>query len=276
MRRPWGGFVYILYLDESGNPDDPSDRHFVLAGAAVFERVVHFLTRALDEVQAKHLPGLEPIDFHAAEIRSGRGFWRGVEKEKREAIVQDVTTAIASANHPGVVLFAAVIEKNERLYGEEAVKHATEEVCRRFDILLTKRYQEHDDPQRGLIVFAESSYEKRARIWVRGFRELGTRWGAINNLCDIPYFAQARETRLLQVADTIAHGAFLLYERRNASIMQALVRRFDQRDGVLHGLVHVTSNKETCECPRCSSNRKPNDFGPWLAPPPTPPEPASA
>jgi len=92
--------VYILYLDESGNPDDPSDRHFVLAGAAVFERVVHFLTRSLDEVQAKHLPGLEPIDFHAAEIRSGRGFWRGVEKEKREAIVQDVTTAIADANHP--------------------------------------------------------------------------------------------------------------------------------------------------------------------------------
>lgn len=114
------------------------------------------------------------------------GFWRGIEKGKREAIVQDVTTAIANANHPGVVLFAAVIEKNERLYGEEAVKHVTEEVCRRFDLLLTRRYQEHDDPQRGLIVFAESSYEKRARIWVRGFRELGTRWGAINNLRDTP------------------------------------------------------------------------------------------
>ena len=81
-----------------------------------------------------------------------------------------MTTAIANANHPGVVLFAAVIERNERLYGEEAVKHATEEVRRRFDILLTRRYKEHEDPQRGLIVFAESSYEKRARIWVRRLR----------------------------------------------------------------------------------------------------------
>jgi hypothetical protein len=53
--------MYILYLDESGNPDDPSDRHFVLGGAAVFERAAHFLTRALDEVQATHVPGLEPI-----------------------------------------------------------------------------------------------------------------------------------------------------------------------------------------------------------------------
>ena len=93
--------MYILYLDESGNPDDPSDRHFVLGGAAVFERVAHFLTRSLDEIQARHLPGLEPIDFHAAEIRSGRGFWRGIEKEKREAILSDVTQTIADGEPPG-------------------------------------------------------------------------------------------------------------------------------------------------------------------------------
>jgi hypothetical protein len=258
------GLVYILYLDESGNPDDPADRHFVLGGAAVFERSTHFLSSALDGIQAKHLPGLEPIDFHAVEMRSGRGFWRGIEKEKREIILREVTEAIASANHPGVVLFAAVIEKSERLYGEDAVKHATEEVCRRFDIFLTRRFREHNDPQRGLVVFAGSSYEKRARLWVRGFRELGTQWGAIHNLSDIPYFAQARETRLLQAADMIAHGVFLLYERRNASIISPLIRRFDAREGVIHGLVHVTANKDTCECPRCSSNRTPDNLGPWI------------
>lgn len=75
--------MYILYLDESGNPDDPSDRHFVLGGAAVFERVAHFLTRSLDEVQTKYFPGLEPIDFHAAEIRSGRA--SGEESRRRSA-----------------------------------------------------------------------------------------------------------------------------------------------------------------------------------------------
>ena len=161
-----------------------------------------------------------------------------------------------------------VVEKNDRLYGEEAVKHATEEVCRRFDIFLTRRYREQQDRQRGLIVFAQSSYEKRARVWVRGFRELGTRWGAINNLSDIPYFAQTRETRLLQVADTVAHGVFLLYERRNPSLVQRLLPRFDQRDGILEGLVHITPNRDICECPRCSSSRTPNDFGRWVAPSP--------
>ena len=34
--------VYLLYLDESGNESDPSDKFFVLGGAAVFERVTYF------------------------------------------------------------------------------------------------------------------------------------------------------------------------------------------------------------------------------------------
>jgi hypothetical protein len=31
--------VHLLYLDESGNPDDAADGHFVLAGVSVFERM---------------------------------------------------------------------------------------------------------------------------------------------------------------------------------------------------------------------------------------------
>ena len=66
--------MYLLYLDESGNENDPADKHFVLAGAAVFERNTFFLSRALDELQTKHFPGLQPIPFHVSEIRSGRNF----------------------------------------------------------------------------------------------------------------------------------------------------------------------------------------------------------
>lgn len=44
--------------------------------------------------------------------------------------------AVASTPPPGVVLFAAVIEKAETVYGEEAVKLAAAEVCRRFDLFL--------------------------------------------------------------------------------------------------------------------------------------------
>lgn len=66
--------MYILYLDESGNPEDPADRFFVLGGAAIFERQTYYVSQALDRIQTQHFPGQPPVEFHASKIRSGDGF----------------------------------------------------------------------------------------------------------------------------------------------------------------------------------------------------------
>lgn len=256
--------MYVLYIDESGNPDDPQDRNFVLAGAAVFERVGYFLSQAFDAVQTAHFPGLQPIPFHTTEIRSGAGFWRGVERPKREAILNDLCAAVACAQHPGVFLFASVVEKTASLYGEDAVKRATEEICVSFDRFLVRQYRQFGDAQRGLIVFSEGQYHKRSRVWVQGFRELGTRVGAINNLADIPYFATPKETRLLQVADLVSHAAFRLYERRDPTLIKPFLHRFDISSGIRYGISHITQARDTCDCPRCFSQRTPHNLGPWL------------
>jgi Protein of unknown function (DUF3800) len=265
--------LYLLYLDESGNENDPADKHFVLAGAAVFERQTFFLSRELEFVQTKHFPGSPPIEFHASQIRSGTGFWRNVPLEKRRDVLLDVAAVIGRANDPGMVLFAAVIEKSAALWGEKAVEHATEQICSRFDMFLARRNLAQD-PQRGLLIFSEGRFDKRAKVWVRGFRELGTQWGSIKNLSDIPYFASVRETRLLQVADFVAHAVFLLYERRDPSLIRQFVSRFDQKEGVLHGLRHYRmTGSPPCDCPACSSRLKPFEMGPWLTP--IPPKAAS-
>ncbi len=257
--------MYLLYIDESGNEDNPADSYFVLAGAAVFERVAFFLSQAFDHVQAKHFPGTPPLPFHASHIRAGKDFWRNVEAAKRTEVLADLATAIAGVNRPGVVLFAAAIEKTNLLYGETAVEHATAEVCRRFDLLLKRKYLEDGDAQRGLVIFSEGRFHKRARVWVRGFRELGTRWGVVHNLADIPYFASMTETRLLQVADVVAHAVFMLYERKDASLIRPFLDRFDRKDGVIHGLVHHrASNLTACECPLCASKTAPGTYGSWV------------
>ena len=201
--------MYVLYLDESGNPDDPADKYFVIGGLAVFERVTFFLSHEVDLIQDKHFPGRPPIEFHASHIRSGKGFWRGIDAATRDSVLKDLAESIDRSNNPGVVLFSAAVEKSASLYGEDAVKCATEQICKRFDTFLKRRAREHDDPQRGLIVFAESHYQQRAKLWVRGFRELGTQWGVLKNLSDIPYFASTRESRLLQLADFVSHSVFL-------------------------------------------------------------------
>lgn len=264
--------MYLLYLDESGNPDDPADRHFVLGGAAVFERQPFFLAGELDGIQARYFPGLPPVEFHASHIRAGKGFWRGVERDVKDAVLRDLGDVIARA-YQGFALFAAVVEKTETLYGEEAVRRATEEVCRAFDIFLMRRYKEANDPQRGLLVLAEGRFHQRSRTWVQGFRELGTRWGILRNLCDIPYFASSRETRMLQLADYVSHATFLLYEDRNASLIRPFLHRFDTKEGTLYGLQHVTATRRVCDCPGCHSRRIPRNNGPWLEPGPEGPAP---
>jgi Protein of unknown function (DUF3800) len=257
--------VYLLYLDESGNESDPADKFFVLAGAAVFERVTFFVSQSLEAVQTKHFPGVPPVEFHASPIRTGKGFWRNVPEAKRLEVLDDVADVIANSNDPGVSLFAAAIEKSAALYGEDAVLHATEQILSRFDKFLAKR-NELGDPQRGLVVFAEGRFDKRAKVWVREFRQLGTRWGVLRNLSDIPYFASVKETRLLQVADFVAHSVFMLYERRNPSLIHKFIHRFNQRDGTLHGLRHFrpTGAVGPCDCPACYNWNHPGRFGPWF------------
>lgn len=152
--------MYLLYLDESGNENDPSNRYFVLAGLALFERQIHHLNERLDRVQEEHFPNRPPIPFHASAIRAGRGFWRGVSEEKRQKILDDVITAItATDNYGGLKLYAAAIEKDSELYGERAVEAATEQVCKRFDTFLSLI----GGPGKPLAVF-HGFPEERARL----------------------------------------------------------------------------------------------------------------
>jgi hypothetical protein len=82
--------MYLLYLDESGNENDPCDRFFVLGGVALFERQTFFLVKAIEAIQDKYFPNQQPVPFHASEIRSGRDFWRKVPPETRQAVLQDI------------------------------------------------------------------------------------------------------------------------------------------------------------------------------------------
>lgn len=257
--------MHLLYLDESGNEADPSDRFFVLGGLSLFERQTYFLAQAVDEIQERYFPNHQPVTFHASEIRSGRGFWRKVPNEVRDGVLRDLLAAIVQSPDRGRFLYAAAIEKSSSLWGEAAVEKATEEICRRFDLFLQRRYREENDPQRGLLVFSEGRFDARAKIWVRDFHRRGTSWGAIRNLADIPYFASPKESRLLQLADLVAHAVWLLYERRRSELARPLLPLFGSEDGVLHGLVHVRPSQEpACDCPACASRGDAGAVSSWI------------
>ena len=68
--------MYLLYLDESGNENDPGNHYFVLAGLALFERQIHHLNERLSTCRRSISPTGHQSRF--THRRSERGEDSGV------------------------------------------------------------------------------------------------------------------------------------------------------------------------------------------------------
>ena len=61
--------MYILYVDESGDPNNPDDEYFFLGGVAAFERQTFHLSQDFDNLQDEFFPtSSEQIEIHAQAI----------------------------------------------------------------------------------------------------------------------------------------------------------------------------------------------------------------
>lgn len=56
--------MHLFYADESGSISDPTQRFFVLAGLAVFERETHWIEQDLNQIASR----CEPKNPHAIEL----------------------------------------------------------------------------------------------------------------------------------------------------------------------------------------------------------------
>lgn len=246
--------MYILYLDESGI--NPSDRYFVLAGVGIFERQTYWLARALDRVQAEFLPALShPVNFHASDIRSGRTDpWDRLPASERRQLLEKAYDAIVESK---AVLFGVAVERAWfRDQAPDEYHFAFEDILGRFESFLRRRNREQDThEQRGLVVVAESSYRDRIETLGLRLRREGSRWGELYNLAEVPMFAPAASSRLLQAADLCANAIWGRYEKGYTGIFDRLVGKFDAADGIIHGLCHYSMRHAECACPACMSRR---------------------
>jgi hypothetical protein len=243
--------MYLLYVDESGQH---GGGHFVLVGAAVFERQTYWIGTALDQIQQRFLPELtEPVEFHASSIRAGREPpWGSLTNEQRHELLDGIYEAIRESQ---VVVFATVIERAWLPPDKDEYEYAFESLVNRFDRFLSWRYREHDDQQRGLIIIAESQYRQRIETLARAIRRGGTRWGEARNLADIPLFTPAHNSRLLQVADFCANAVHGRFESGLARQFDRISPKFFECDRVVHGLAHYSNAFHECSCPGCLTRR---------------------
>jgi Protein of unknown function (DUF3800) len=233
--------MYVLYLDDAGSLHDKSHRHFVLGGVAVFERQIHFLDRALNQIAAK-IDAADPLDleFHAGHMLSGRGRWRrlGNKAERRRHLANCLSCIDVLKGQRA--LFAAVIDK-AAVSPEDAAEYAFEQLCSRFDQYLGRFYKK-GQKQRGIIVLDKSTMETRLQRLTRDFRLSGHRWGRLRNLADVPFFVDSRATRAIQFADMVAHATWRCYEKGDDAFFKIIETAFDAEGGVRHGLCVKQSN----------------------------------
>lgn len=228
--------MHLLYVDESGSATDASQRYFVLAGVSVFERTTHWIELALDDIATKIDPSAPDLELHGSPMRSGKGIWRKFDLAKREEFIKQALVEGVTRQPKGVRLFACVVEKSA-IAGKDSVHVCFEQLARRFDLFLQRCHTKHQDPQRGIMLFDESSTEKRLQTLAREFKHSGHAYGKTRNYAEVPVFLDSRATRLIQLADLVAYAIFRHFEHADSQFWDIIKDRFDGEGGVKHGFV---------------------------------------
>jgi hypothetical protein len=228
--------MHLLYVDESGSLTDASQKYFVLAGVSVFERTTHWIERSLDEL-ARKVDAVSPqtLELHGSPMRSGKGIWRKLDPAAREALIIEALHRGVQRQAKNVRLFACVVEKNA-LSGKDLVHICFEQLARRFDLFLQRCHTKYNDPQRGIMLFDESSTEQRLQTLAREFKQTGHSYGKTHNYAEVPVFLDSRATRLIQLADLVAYAIFRHFEHGDSKYWDVIKGRFDEEGGVKHGL----------------------------------------
>lgn len=252
--------MYLLYADESGSPN--SD-HFALGGLAVHEQDAHPLARAIDALFAELPAAYRLEELHTQQIRKGSGVWQGLPKTRRDRLIQDVSdllvTGLPDCERPPV-LFAVVLHRASFPY-YNPYERAYEEFFARCNGMLG-RLASHGDRHRCLVIADQSRapLEFALQSAMRDWREQGASTGAaigrLSAYAEVPLFVDSKASRLVQLADFVAHWVYRAYESGDSAVLESLVSGFDQDDGRRHGLVHLVRGYRDCTCIACGSKKQ--------------------
>lgn len=226
--------MHLLYVDESGTPNDPNQHHFVFAGISVFERQTYWLSKELDGIAARfNQSDPNAVELHGSPMFSGKGMWRSIPKEDRIKAIKDCLTLVVNSDKTNKV-FGCVVKKSV-ITPDDPVEHTFEQISSRFDHYLSRKHRQNDT-QRGIIIMDKSTVESTIQNLATDFRTIGHSWGVLRNLSEVPLFLDSKASRMIQLADLIAYAMFRHYERGDDQFYKIIYPRFDYVGGTIHGL----------------------------------------
>ncbi len=156
---------------------------------------------------------------------------------------------IDNQSFPNLIAFGTCFHISAYKAGIHVLDAVFGDIVTRFNTFMVRQHR-YGYPTKGLVI-VDQAHEDKYRELFQNFRETGTRYGTVNNVVDIPYFAGRVDTRMIQVADLVAYSVYQYYEHNNLRYFNHVNERFDRRGphDPPDGLKHITS--EDCQCIAC-------------------------
>jgi hypothetical protein len=247
--------VYLLYCDESGDLTDPSVQVLVVAGVAVHEDAIRPLAGEVQGTMRQYLgrQTADVVELHGNPMRTGNGQWKGLSIKKRVALYHELLRRLCDWEHSDTgskaEVFAVVMDRN---HSQSPTETTYGELLYAFDAWL-REHRRQGDPHNGVLVADRSRYQRTLEAWVEVARAYKNRPAQdprrLYALVEMPFFVDSRGTRLMQLADLVAHALYRAYNSGDWQYANTVLPAFEKNDR----LVHFTPDNG-CECPACKSS----------------------
>lgn len=214
---------------------------------AIHESDVEAMRLEVERIVQQNLdPHLHKVELHAQPMRSGKGEWRSIPKEVRTKMLQSMSQLLGTFSPPSGRRYGlfSVVRAPEAVAYADPLERTFEELLLRFNEMLV-RLKGNDF---GIVVADKAKYESILQPVVRRWRESGTRFAPLTKLVEVPLFVDSRATRMIQLADFVAHAVYRKYHAADGTYLDPMLPRFDATGGKVHGLVHLTKDHRTCSC----------------------------
>jgi len=206
----------FCYFDESGMGEEP---YLVVAGIIVDAQRMHvtkdawadflnYLTKAAER---------RVDEFHSREFYRGNGVWRGLEGTKRTQIIEAILNWVENRKHKCVFSAVNKVEYEKMLATDDRLKQFRSMWCAaamHCTLQVQKQHQrEAKTKGHSVIIFDREIMEETDLSllihdppdWTNTYYDLKEGQTPLDQIVDVPFFADSKHVLLAQVADLFAY-----------------------------------------------------------------------
>ncbi|RLC10122.1 MAG: hypothetical protein DRH43_07010 [Deltaproteobacteria bacterium] len=206
----------FCYFDESGMGNEP---YLVMAGIIVDASRMHITKDAWADF-LKYLSeaaGRRVDEFHAREFYRGNGVWHGTDGAMRAKIIEAILTWVEARKHKCVFSsidkdrFKVTINKDIRLKRFKSMWCTAAIHC---VLQIQKQHQKLEKTKgHSLLIFDREVMEEptlsllihKPPQWIDTYYDRGKKQTALDQIVDVPFFANSKHILLAQIADLFAY-----------------------------------------------------------------------